>query len=99
MNQDEEMRIVDFADSMNKLYDEKETLFKEKMELLKLLGNIDLETRGAIESAAMLGGPPSAPTYLHALRQIKKVIDEFDEQRNKDREVWESHTVLREREG
>ena len=95
MNQDEEMRIVDFAESMNKLYDEKERLFREKMELLKLLGNIDLETKGAIESARMLGTIPSALTSLDALRNIRKVIDEFDKDRNREKEVYESYTGTR----
>ena len=95
MNQDEEMRIVDFAESMNKLYDEKERLFKEKMELLKLLGNIDLETKGAIEAVETLGAIPSALTSLDALRSIKRAIDVFDEQRNQEKEVFESYTGTR----
>ena len=95
MNKEEETRIVDFADSMNKLYDEKETLFKEKMELLKLLGNINLETKGAIESARILGTIPSALTSLDALRNINKVIDKFDEQRNQEKEVFMSYTGTR----
>ena len=94
MNQDEETRIVDFAESMNKIYDEKETLFKEKMELLKLVGNIDAEVKSAL-NGNWNDMRYSGSTFLKALRQIKKVIDEFDKDRNKEKEVHESYIGTR----
>ena len=102
MNQDEEMRIVDFAESMNNIFDEKERvvcentkLFQRIMDFNKLVGNVDLSAKSAIEAAEALGTIPAALTTLEAVRNIKKVIDEFDEQRNQEKEVWKSYTGTR----
>ena len=83
MNQDEEMRIVEFADRMNKLYDEKEQaikikdrmrcendrLYQDILKFNRLVGNVDLSIKSTIESAEMLGTVASALTSLDALRK------------------------------
>lgn len=105
LNQAEETRIVDFAESMNKVFDEKEQairdrdrtycendkLYKDILKFNKLLGNIDLETKGAIEAAQNVGFHSVATTSLYALRNIRKAIDEFDKDRNREKEVYESY--------
>ena len=106
---EQELEIVDFAESMNNIFDEKEQaikikdrmrcendrLYQDILKFNRLVGNVDLSVKSAIESARMLGTVASALTSLDALRNIRKVIDEFDKDRNQEKEVWESYSGTR----